>query len=954
MNNFNNDFEQLKLWEIAKLTWFKSKNSAISSTTKAAVAAVLLNSASPNVMAVSPEARFDPFYDTKMQTQIQSNAIMSWVVSPKFDIKEEQDKYKTISSKSSWNTINDFQINPSWNNSLDSRYSVWKKWSYQFDIAWRYENISSSLLWKHYSSQDDFILGLSYRFLFSWSKMWTYIGIEKWSNFEKFVLSQWFSLDWWRLKLSASILERLTPFFYPEYQKSFKEKISQKSIWLEYSKLFDKESVLNELKTKVVYYDVWDKYLGKLEDIIIDNPTTYDWTRVEAAAVWWSKLLADVTAVWKVSENLRVDTTIWFDSLSRNSSYQNKWETTDRLVTWVEATYKIDDTKKISIWQYNSQTFERKHIRYTQAVSSWEFFVWVENISNPYNEQNVINAWYRVQLWWDSKAKLSDLFYDRSSNNWLSLNDLSPISSVNSNYLQVYPKQVVFKTHLLNVDKSKLPTGSYIDKNIDNTPKSLNIALWVNNLVAVDSVSPSYHANYFSIVWWSYLSITNLEKLDAPSVYNIVLLDSNGSYSLLTFETTKWSVEFNIAMQKINWVSREVANAYKNKTIDTQILSELFSWTLSPQIVNKIVTWTITREQVEAYKRWELTVWDLNNIESWVNKTTLITKISQAQWYNSSLYTSDSYQILTTAINNAINIRDNFSSTQQQVDSAILSIEQAILWLVRQSAPIMWDVPDQTYTSGTAITNLNISDYVTLTNWDAITSYTLTWTLPTWLSFNSTTWVISGTPTQTWTFNLSVISTDNDGNSNSDSFTITVNEAADTTAPTAEVWYSNTNPTNQGVVVTVTLNEDGWRAPSWWTKTWNTTYTKTYSSNINENVVFTDVAWNQVQKNIVITNIDKIMPYHDWDSINVWNNTTWTWIIYFSEDVTLTGLSLANYSDDSAVWWSVTLVSWTWTRTQVLNITTPDLPGEYLKVIWTVTDTAWNQRSFESSPWELE
>jgi hypothetical protein len=42
----------------------------------------------------------------------------------------------------------------------------------------------------------------------------------------------------------------------------------------------------------------------------------------------------------------------------------------------------------------------------------------------------------------------------------------------------------------------------------------------------------------------------------------------------------------------------------------------------------------------------------------------------------------------------------------------------------------MGNVPDQTYTSGSAITNLNIGNYVSLTNGDAITTYTLTGTLP--------------------------------------------------------------------------------------------------------------------------------------------------------------------------------------------------------------------------------
>ncbi len=91
-----------------------------------------------------------------------------------------------------------------------------------------------------------------------------------------------------------------------------------------------------------------------------------------------------------------------------------------------------------------------------------------------------------------------------------------------------------------------------------------------------------------------------------------------------------------------------------------------------------------------------------------------------------------------------------------------------------QVPPVMWNVPNQTYTSWSAITNLNMSSYVTQTDWDVITNYALTWTLPAGLTFNLATWILSGTPTQTGTFNLSVTATDNDWISSSKSFTITV------------------------------------------------------------------------------------------------------------------------------------------------------------------------------------
>jgi len=93
--------------------------------------------------------------------------------------------------------------------------------------------------------------------------------------------------------------------------------------------------------------------------------------------------------------------------------------------------------------------------------------------------------------------------------------------------------------------------------------------------------------------------------------------------------------------------------------------------------------------------------------------------------------------------------------------------------IVPPSPPVLGDIPDDTIALGSSYT-LNVADYVTTTNGDPILSYTLTGTLPTGLSFNSTTGVISGTPTVEENQTLSVYATDIDGNSNTDTFTLSV------------------------------------------------------------------------------------------------------------------------------------------------------------------------------------
>ena len=94
----------------------------------------------------------------------------------------------------------------------------------------------------------------------------------------------------------------------------------------------------------------------------------------------------------------------------------------------------------------------------------------------------------------------------------------------------------------------------------------------------------------------------------------------------------------------------------------------------------------------------------------------------------------------------------------------------------------MKDVPNQTATVNTAF-NLALAGYATPTDGDAITSYTLSGTLPAGLSFNATTGVLSGTPTATGTYTLAATARDKDGLSNSDGFTLTINDLPDTTAP---------------------------------------------------------------------------------------------------------------------------------------------------------------------------
>ncbi len=87
----------------------------------------------------------------------------------------------------------------------------------------------------------------------------------------------------------------------------------------------------------------------------------------------------------------------------------------------------------------------------------------------------------------------------------------------------------------------------------------------------------------------------------------------------------------------------------------------------------------------------------------------------------------------------------------------------------------------------------------------------------------------------------------------------TINVIVDKTSPVLSVSYSTTDMTNQNVIVTLTTSEvvqglDGW------TNIDSLTYTKTYEANAEETVNVTDIAGNTASANIVINNIDKVVP----------------------------------------------------------------------------------------------
>lgn len=115
---------------------------------------------------------------------------------------------------------------------------------------------------------------------------------------------------------------------------------------------------------------------------------------------------------------------------------------------------------------------------------------------------------------------------------------------------------------------------------------------------------------------------------------------------------------------------------------------------------------------------------------------------------------------------------------------------------------------------------------------------------------------------------LHVISIDKTGNKTQNTIELTV----DTVLPKLTINYSITSYTNDNVVVTVIANKAMEEVNGWTISNDKTTFTKTYTSNTDEKVIFKDMLGRTVEATISITNIDKISPVEPKLSQTIFNS----------------------------------------------------------------------------------
>ena len=125
-----------------------------------------------------------------------------------------------------------------------------------------------------------------------------------------------------------------------------------------------------------------------------------------------------------------------------------------------------------------------------------------------------------------------------------------------------------------------------------------------------------------------------------------------------------------------------------------------------------------------------------------------------------------------------------------------------------------------------------------------------------------TGWTLSSdkrTLTKEYSANTKETVTIKDVAGNEKQATIEINNI-DKTGPSVNVGYSTKNPTRENVTVTITANEEIQAVQGWALSSDKKTLTKEYTENIKETITVKDLAGNETQANIEISNIDKSLP----------------------------------------------------------------------------------------------
>lgn len=186
--------------------------------------------------------------------------------------------------------------------------------------------------------------------LYSGAKLGTQIEVEVGSELYRLAAAQSAIVSGGKVKLSMGFLSKVMKTTFPEYTpETFTPKMQQKSIGLDYTQEFNNNAILKELKTSVVYYDVGNVRLGKIADITVNNKDTYSWSEVDGGVRGGSKLLADVTATFKLDEKVKLEASAGMERVNHNQMFDTPEKTRTRAVAGANLIYQPDSQNRITV-----------------------------------------------------------------------------------------------------------------------------------------------------------------------------------------------------------------------------------------------------------------------------------------------------------------------------------------------------------------------------------------------------------------------------------------------------------------------------------------------------------------------------------------------------------------------------------------------------------------------------
>ena len=241
-------------------------------------------------------------------------------------------------------------------NAVYTAYEFLKRQGYRVDVGAQY---------KIEEDKDDLILDMSYRVLYAGSKIGMYIGITKGSELEKFVISNSFKPKYGKLRISAGLLKKLSSIYIYDYDIEHQEKVRQNSIGIEYRYINTAKSILKEIKTTALYYDLNGKKLGNISDILLDNDILYDWDTTYGKYTSGQKMVADISAVFKVQKNIKAEAGLGYEQSDYNLLYERLKQSNIKIPSFLSLSYRMSKRSQLDFYIKNAKKRITK-LRYTK------------------------------------------------------------------------------------------------------------------------------------------------------------------------------------------------------------------------------------------------------------------------------------------------------------------------------------------------------------------------------------------------------------------------------------------------------------------------------------------------------------------------------------------------------------------------------------------------------------